>query len=64
MIKIMLSTENVKWRYFMEENKTKLSEELLQNISIEQLADLKIEVDDLVSELKDMAEDCEKILKS
>ena len=60
----MLSTENVKWRYFMEENKTKLSEELLQNISIEQLADLKIEVDDLVNELKDMAEDCEKILKS
>lgn len=48
----------------MEENKIKLSEELLQNISVENLADLKVEVDNLVSDLKDIAEDCNRTLNS
>lgn len=45
----------------MEENKMlNISQEMLDNLSIEEIADLKVEVDDLLKRLDDILEDCEE----
>lgn len=48
----------------MEEKEVGISDEVLQNISTEELADLKVEVDELVDKLHNIAEDCKKVLNS
>ena len=48
----------------MEENEIKLSDEVLQNISIEELVDLKMEVDELIDKLENAVEDGKKVLNS
>lgn len=37
-----------------------ISQEMLDNLSIEEIADLKVEVDDLLKRLDDILEDCEE----
>lgn len=45
----------------MEENKMlNISQEMLDNLSIEEIADLKVDVDDLLKRLDDILEDCEE----
>ena len=48
----------------MDEKEIKLSDELLENISMEDLAQLKVEVDDLVNDLKDISAECDEALNS
>ena len=48
----------------MEEKTLNISEEVLNNLSIEELADLKIEVDELVNGLKNIVEECDEALNS
>ncbi len=44
----------------MEEEKDilNISQEMLDNLSMEEIADLKVEVDDLLKRLDDILEDC------
>ena len=46
----------------MEENKFNISDELLENLSVENLVDLKIEVDELSRKLEDILETCDEAL--
>ncbi|MCR5146555.1 MAG: hypothetical protein K6B70_04340 [Clostridia bacterium] len=48
----------------MEENGLKISDEILQNISVEDLADLKVEVDELVNDLQDLVDECNEAINS
>lgn len=48
----------------MEEKTLNISEELLENLSIEELAELKVEVDDMVSKLDNIIEICDETLNS
>lgn len=48
----------------MEEKTLNISKELLDNLSIEELADLKIEVDDIVNEISNIKEICDEALNS
>ena len=48
----------------MEEGTLNVSKELLDNLSVDQLIDLKEEVDDLVSELDEVIETCDSALNS
>ena len=48
----------------MEEGTLNVSKELLDNLSVDQLIDLKEEVDDLVSELDEVIEDCNSALNA
>ncbi|MBR3674284.1 MAG: hypothetical protein IKN65_08470 [Clostridia bacterium] len=48
----------------MEENGIKVSEEVLKNISVDELADLKVEVDELVNELQDLVDECNEAINS
>lgn len=48
----------------MEENELKISDEILENISIENLADLKVEVDELMNDLNDIVNDCNVAINS
>lgn len=46
------------------ENNNILSNKSLDNLSIEELVDLKMEVDDLVSEVDNIIQKCEEALNS
>ena len=48
----------------MEEKTLNISEGLLDNLSVEELAELKVEVDDLVSGLENIIEECDEALNS
>lgn len=46
----------------MEANKLNISDELLQNLSIEEIVDLKVEVDDLMDKIDSIMENCKEVL--
>lgn len=46
----------------MEDNKIAITEELLQSLSIDKLANLKVQIDNLVSRLDNIEEVCNKAL--
>lgn len=46
----------------MEDNKIVITEELLQSLSIDKLANLKVQIDNLVSRLDNIEEVCNKAL--
>lgn len=48
----------------MDKNMLNISEELLQNLSVEDLADLKVEVEDLLLKLDNIIEKCDEALNS
>lgn len=48
----------------MEDEKLNISQEVLENLPIEELADLKVEVDDLVSKTDEIIEICDEALNS
>lgn len=47
----------------MEEKRLNISEEALKKLSIEEIAELKIEVDDLLSKINSVLETCDEALK-
>ena len=48
----------------MEEKTLNISEEVLNNLSVEQLAELIVEVDDLICGLENIIEACDEALNS
>lgn len=46
----------------MEENMLNISKEQLEKLSIEELADLKVEVDDLMNRIDNILATCEEAL--
>lgn len=48
----------------MENEKLNMSKEMLDNLSIEELADLKVEVDDLMADADSIIELCDETLNS
>ncbi len=48
----------------MEENKLNISEETLQNLTIDEIAELKVEVEDLLGKLDNILETCDEALNS
>ncbi len=46
----------------MEENMLNISKEQLEELSIEELADLKVEVDDLMNRIDNILATCEETL--
>lgn len=48
----------------MNEEKLNISQELIDNLSVDNLVNLKVEVDELVSELDDIVETCDAALNS
>ena len=48
----------------MENEKLSISQEVLDNLSVEQLADLKVEIDDLMAEADSIIELCEETINS
>lgn len=48
----------------MEENMLNISKEQLEKLSIEELVDLKVEVDNLMNEINNTIKECEEALIS
>lgn len=48
----------------MEEKTLNITKEELDNLSIEQLADLKVEVDELLQKIDNLLEECDETLNS
>lgn len=48
----------------MENNRLEVSDELIQNLSIDQIAELKVEVEDLLEKLDSIIERCDETLNS
>lgn len=48
----------------MEENMLNISKEQLEKLSIEELVDLKVEVDNLMNKINNAIEECDKALNS
>lgn len=48
----------------MEENMLNISKEQLEKLSIEELADLKVKVDNLMTKINNAIEECDKALNS
>lgn len=48
----------------MDDKGLNISDELLQNLSIEELTELRMEVDDLLDRLDNILETCDEILES
>lgn len=49
---------------YMEENMLNISKEQLEKLSIEELVDLKVEVDDLMNKINNTLKECEEALNS
>ena len=49
-------------REFMEEDLINIQKEDLRNMSVEELVDLKLELDDLLREVQDLIEQCDEVL--
>jgi hypothetical protein len=47
-----------------ENNMLNISQEMLDSLSVEEIADLKVEVDDLLKRLDDILEDCNEEVNS
>lgn len=48
----------------MEENMLNISKEQLEKLSIEELADLKVKVDNLMNKINNAIKECDKALNS
>ena len=48
----------------MEENFFNIPDELIENLSVDQIAELKVEVDDLLIKLDNILETCNESLES
>lgn len=48
----------------MQEEKLKISDELLQNLSIDEIAELKVEVDELLIKIDNILNTCNVALNS
>ncbi len=48
----------------MENKNLNLSDELLENLSVDEIIDLKVEVDDLLDEINDAISICNEALQS
>lgn len=48
----------------MDDINLDISDEVLKSLSIEQLADLKVEVDELLERIDNLIEDCDEVLNS
>ena len=48
----------------MEINELEISDELLENLSVDEIAELKVEVEDLISEFDNIIETCDEALNS
>lgn len=48
----------------MEENMLNISKEQLEELSIEELVDLKVEVDDLMNKINNTLKECKEALNS
>lgn len=48
----------------MDEINLDISDEVLKSLSVEQLTDLKIEVDELLGRIDNLIEDCDEVLNS
>jgi hypothetical protein len=48
----------------MQKEKLEISDELLQNLSIDEIAELKVEVDDLLSKIDNILNTCNVALNS
>lgn len=48
----------------MEENMLNISKEQLEELSVEELVDLKVEVDDLMNKINDTLKECDEALNS
>lgn len=48
----------------MEEKTLNITEETLKNLSIEELADLKVEIDDLLETVNNLIKKCEETLNN
>ena len=48
----------------MEEKTLNISEETLRDLSIEELTDLKVEIDDLLETVNDLIKKCEETLNN
>ena len=48
----------------MEKSRLEISDELLQNMSVDQLTELKVEIEDLLIRLDNILEDCDEVLNS
>ena len=46
----------------MEEDLINIHKEDLQNMSVEELVDLKLELDDLLRDVQDLIEQCDEVL--
>lgn len=49
---------------YMEENMLNISKEQLEELSIEELVDLKVEVDNLMNKINNTIKECEEALNS
>ena len=49
---------------YMEENMLNISKEQLEKLSIEELVDLKVEVDNLMNKINNTIKECEEALNS
>lgn len=47
-----------------ENNMLNISQKMLDSLSVEEIADLKVEVDDLLKRLDDILEDCNEEVNS
>ena len=56
--------EKTKEEFFMDDINLDISDEVLKSLSIEQLADLKVEVDELLERIDNLIEDCDEVLNS
>ena len=48
----------------MQKKRLEISDELLKNLSMDEIAELKIEVDELLNKLDNILETCNEALKS
>lgn len=58
MIKYIVCKEEI----FMKNNSLAISEELVKNLSIEQLVDLKVELEELSDSIADSIDECNEML--
>ena len=48
----------------MDENMLNISDEQLENLSAEELADLKVDLEELINKIDDLIEECNEVINS
>ena len=48
----------------MDENILDISEEELEGLSVEELVDLKVDLEDLIDRINDLIEECDEVINS